>query len=168
MPFTNATRTILAAVIAASAAACGAQSVTDIPPGATALRVQSFSSEVVQLFHTGLEERQRTVIRDAAAWAALWNEITAPYQPRPALPAVDFATEMVIVASMGTRPTGGYAITIDGVYDADGKLYVAVRETSPGAGCMLTQALTSPMTAVRVPRRAAGIIVVERVEVKNC
>ena len=154
--------------------ACRAASdpeVTDgasVPPGATAIQVRAFPEPVASLLYTGVPDPRRVVIRDAVAWGQLWAEVTAHVTPRPALPVVDFAQEEVVVAASGTKPSGGHAIAIDGVYESDGRRFVAVRETSPDANCFVTGALTSPLAAVRVARSTAPVTFVEQRETRRC
>jgi hypothetical protein len=117
---------------------------------------------------SGYTERQRLVIRTAEQWAQAWARITQNISPPQPAPPVDFDHEMVILVAMGQRPTGGYSITVEGVYDADGRTFAEVRERSPGAGCGTTQAFTQPIDAVRVPRRDGAVIFVERAETIVC
>ncbi len=108
--------------------------------------------QVHTTFSSGIQEKRRQVIRDEAAWTAFWDAFVGPVTPRPDPPAVDFGQSMVIVAAMGQRPTGGYAISIEEVFLGDGLVVARVLEQSPGANCLTTQALTAPVTAVIVPR----------------
>jgi hypothetical protein len=162
--------TLLFSVLLASAAVgCEAgTAAVEVPEGAVQLATQDVSQEVAQYLYTGIRDRRRLFIDDAASWTALWAEVTAPYQPPPPLPAIDFNTESVIVAAMGQRHSGGYAIAIESVHEADGKVYVTVREQSPGSACVVTGALTAPVAAVRIPRRDATSVFVERTETHNC
>ena len=75
---------------------------------------------------------------------------------------------MVVVASMGGRATGGYSIEIVRVAETTDRLYVEVREVSPGRSCIVTMAGTAPVTAVRVPRRDLPVEFVERAETRDC
>jgi hypothetical protein len=106
-------------------------------------------------YDSGMTTKQRLVIRDGAAWADVWKQITSPFQPVPPVPEVDFAKNVLIVAAMGTRSSGGYSIAVDGVRIVAGGAKVSVTEESPGSGCFTTQALTAPV-AVVVVRRFAG------------
>lgn len=145
-----------------------------IPSGAAALRAPpqraaSFDSAMARFrYYSGLEERQRLVVRDARAWNLLWSRIRESLQPAPAVPSVDFSTEMVIVAAMGTRPSGGFAIEIRGVYELDGDVFVEVREVSPGPGCGTTLALTAPVAAVVVPARSGAVRFSESASLREC
>jgi hypothetical protein len=101
----------------------------------------------------GLEEPMRTLVRSGGEWRDLWARLATDRIPRPTAPAIDFSERVVVVAAMGTRPTGGHAIRIDRVSYAGDTLWVEVTSVTPGAGCMTTQALTAPVAAVSVERR---------------
>jgi len=83
----------------------------------------------------------------------LWARLATDRIPRPTAPAIDFSARVVVVAAMGTRPTGGHAIRIDRVSYAGDTLWVEVTSVTPGPGCATTQALTAPVAAVSVERR---------------
>lgn len=162
-------RSLLAAIaLGALASACDSVTEPRVPAGAVALQMEQLPDDVAQYLYSGVNDRRRLFIKDAAAWTALWAEVTANLQPPPPVPAIDFDTEAVVVASMGTRPSGGYSIAIEGVYEADGKLYVEVREVSPGSNCITTAALTAPVHAVRVPTRTGPVVFVEHAETRSC
>ncbi|GAC1682490.1 MAG: hypothetical protein NVS9B3_00110 [Gemmatimonadaceae bacterium] len=164
------TAVVLAAV---TASGCGHRvtgpSVTDIPRDSVPLATTSLDDGVGQLrTNSGIQERTRLVIRDQPSWTAFWARAAGRVSPTPPPLAVDFSREMVIVAAMGSRPTGGYSIGIDGVYDGGARLYVAVRETSPGASCFTTQALTAPLTMRRMPAARLEVVFIERTAQTAC
>src|SRR5438046_10289601 len=67
-------------------------------------------------------------------------------------PAGEFSKEMVFVATMGTKRTGGYTIEIVDV-EAKGKaLKISVKKSSPPPDAMTIQALTAPFHFVAVPK----------------
>ena len=47
------------------------------------------------------DDAAQQVVRDPAAWQALWARLHVNASPTPALPAVDFAKDMLVVAAMG-------------------------------------------------------------------
>ncbi|WP_309892526.1 hypothetical protein [Archangium sp.] len=104
--------------------------------------------------HSQFQQRERVVIRDAEAWASLWQQLWSLGSYKPALPAVDFTRELVVVAMMGARPSPGYFILIPEVVVRDGGLDVTVQEIEPahsgvcGGGAVATHAVA----AMRVPR----------------
>lgn len=150
------------------ATGCSAGVSTGIPIGAAALEVRELPAPFAQYLHSGQAERQRLVIRDAVALAQFWSTLTAGITPQPPVPLVDLDAEMVIVAAMGTRPSGGFSIHIDHVYEQDGRVTVVVREVSPAASCIVTGALTAPVAAVRVPRRGGQVSFIERSATQRC
>jgi hypothetical protein len=102
--------------------------------------------------HSGLGERRREVIRDEASFVRLWAEIHAGPAPAPPLPSVDFARHMLIAVGLGRRPSGGFGIKVQSVTTRGERLEVAVAESCPPPGAMVTMALTEPFEVVRVPR----------------
>ena len=136
-----------------------------LPPDAVKLEG---ATEVVQQSYSGMVDRRRLVIRDAQAWSAFWNQVYGRHLPVPPVPDIDFGRSVVIAGSMGLRGAGGYGIAFDTIYEADDVLYVVVRESSPGRSCIVTQALTQPVTAVRVARPGAEVRFIERSETVDC
>lgn len=119
-------------------------------------------------FNSGLDTQQRLVIRDARTWASLWSQIAARIQPLPAPPAIDFDSKLVVVASMGTRPSGGYTIDIDDVRIIDNAVQLSVTETSPGVACGGSGALTTPIAVATVTRFDTQASFAERTTSYDC
>jgi hypothetical protein len=97
-------------------------------------------------------QQLRDVARDEAAWKALWDRLregdggilpTAP-------PAVDFTTDMVIVAAM---PTQGCVsrVTIRKVTRTAGGLEVDLLEAPPAPNCVCIVS-ERPLHVVRLPK----------------
>lgn len=108
---------------------------------------------LVRGYQTGLPSECVTVVRDAETWRALWAQHAGTVVPRPDAPEVDFARDMVVCVTVGTRPTAGYAVTIERVVPLDEKRFqVEVTETKPTAGAILPQVVTLPYHMVVVPR----------------
>jgi hypothetical protein len=128
------------------------------------ITIQPIVTEAV----SGVTTRRRLVIREDEEWVAFWGEVVSRRTPRPEAPSLDFDRHMVIAASMGTRPTGGYSISIDDVSRRQGRLVVTVSEMCPGPGCVTIQALTSPVIAVRIPRSDDPVTFIERNESYDC
>ena len=121
-------------------------------------------------FDSGIATRQRLVIRDQATWTTEWSQIVSIYvqQSVPPLPAVDFASNAVVVAAMGSRPTGGYAIEIDDVRMMGEDASISVNEQSPGNGCGVTAAFTFPLAVVLVPAFSGHATFVENTSEHSC
>ena len=151
--------------------ACGGQ-LSSVPPHAPADATPVTVEPVADLqgvrYNSGISTRERTVVRTRATWEALWPQIVGTVRPVPPVPAIDFATKTVIVASMGTRSSGGYVISVDDVRQSRGDAWITVTERSPGSGCGTTAALTAPVAAVVVPRFDGTATFVERTTTVNC
>jgi hypothetical protein len=115
---------------------------------------------------SGLTESQRLVVRDAAAWREVWTAISARQLPPPAVPDVDFTREMLVVAALGQRSSGGYHILVDSAAAQPSALTVTIRTISPGPTCGVTLAVTEPVDIARLPRRDGVVVSRERPEVR--
>ncbi len=112
---------------------------------------------------SNIEEATQTVIRDPQAWAEWWQshnttvEVIDGEESAPAPPEVDFSEETVLVATMGTRNTGGYSIAFTGIR-RDGETLVATYKTeSPDPDGFVTMALTAPYAIIAVPRHEGPV-----------
>lgn len=128
---------------------------TTVPPAGipAGITIQRFPDRVEQYFRYsgGLTNPANFVISQQAEWEAIWRRIVANNGTKPPAPTVDFSREMLLVAAMGTQPTGGYTIHIDRVLENETYLEVLITRTSPGPRCGATAALTNPVDVVRVP-----------------
>lgn len=107
--------------------------------------------------NSGVQEQRLAIARDAEAWGSLWSEHVRLDVPSAPPPTVDFRSEMAVVVFLGTRTTGGHAVAIESVERGPTGLVVHAVATAPPADAMTTQALTSPMHAVAVPRCAGDV-----------
>jgi hypothetical protein len=171
----------LALSLAAAAALAGctpapeARTDAAVPEASTAMSRDSLSlrrlSEALQTtfrYSSGVETATRETVRDAAAWGGLWARLTARSGPRLPAPEVDWSREMVLVAAMGQRRSGGYAIRIESVRRAGGELVAEVVQTSPGPRCGVAAALSAPADVVIVPRSDAPVRWTVRETVTDC
>ncbi len=122
---------------------------------------------VVRLHHStssGMDTPARLVLRDSIGWARIrprLGESTAP-------PLVNFSYHMIVIAAMGTLPSGGYEITVDSVKTAGSEYLIFIRIREPAEDCGVPLTLTQPVDVVRVPRRALPTRFVESTEVRRC
>lgn len=119
---------------------------------------------------SGLTSGAREAIRDQARWASIWSDLVSREYPARPAPSIDFGRNMVLLAALGERPTGGYSISIDHVAfnDADRSLVVDTRSMSPGRSCVVTLAVTQPVDAVVVPRLNCSIQFMEEKLIHDC
>jgi len=134
-------------------------------PGGTSAPALSVPFETIdQGVHSGIRSGRQLVVRDSAAWAALWAEHIAGRVSAPPLPVIDFAREMVIAFFLGEKPTSGYSAGIAEIVFDDNKLIVRVDVESPPPGTILLQMLTQPFHIVMSTRSDAPVefVIVER------
>ena len=131
----------------------------------TRLRAEPYSFTSTSALRTA----QRTVISDDTSWRAAWTMLWENAASAPPLPAVDFAREMIVLAALGERPTGGYQILLDSaVTTGEKSVVIHVRTVSPGARCGLYQALTQPVDIARLPRLQRAITFRDHAVVAEC
>lgn len=111
------------------------------------------------------------VIRDREAWVEMWKRI---YGQQPIdeimalLPEVDFSREMLIVAALGERPTGGFGIIVDSACEREKELEIVVRSISRVTCGGVTQSLTQPLDIVRLPKTELPVVFREIEVVDDC
>lgn len=94
-------------------------------------------------------------IKDADEFAELWFSI---HGSDSVPPPVDFENYDVLAVFDGTHATGGYGIRVTAVTDITGlNRQVAITHEEPGAGCMVTEAFTSPYELIMVPKSPAAL-----------
>ncbi len=146
--------------------AADAQEVPTIPAGAEAVLVQGM--EEITAAVSAIPDRRRVVIRDQSSWTAYWNDFHANIVPMPDPPSVDFSTKMVVAATMGTRPSGGYSVSVSAVYQQDGTLFFRIREASPAPTCPNVAVVTAPAVAVLADRWNGPVEFVEESGTNSC
>ena len=146
-------------------------SYTSSPPGEPGAQVPIIrlrSEPYSFAYNSGLDKPARIVVRDDANWQAVWLAIYRGSSTVPPAPTIDFAREMVLVAALGARGSGGYGIMIDRANETDNRgINVTVRSIAPG-NCVVTAAFTQPIDIARLPIRTGKVEFTERSEVHDC
>ena len=161
-------RTVIGALVSIWAVGCsGAIGAPEF--GGTPLTVTRLgTTQGSFLSYSQLRQSQRAVIRDNTAWQAAWASLWPAGAPIPAPPNVDFTKEMVVLAALGERSTGGYAIVVDSATENATGATVWVSLNSPGAGCVTTQAFTQPVDIAKVTRTDAAVHFTDVAKVTAC
>ena len=118
--------------------------------------------------YSGLTDSVRVVVRTEQAWREIWAAVHRDRTEAPALPQVDFERDMLVVAALGARPTGGFGIHVEAAHQEAGYINVLVRRELPGERCGSTQAFTQPVDIVRLPRSPQPVRFREDVLVRSC
>jgi protease stability complex PrcB-like protein len=120
------------------------------------------------LAFSGYDQPQTIAIHDRDTWVRTWSEINRRADPPPPIPEVDFASEMVLVAALGSRPSSGYEIVFTGASEAGDVVTIEVESRSPGPRCVTLTVVTSPIDLARIPRRNGAIVFRTAQSVVNC
>jgi hypothetical protein len=108
------------------------------------------------------------IVRDRDEWTSLWMRSASGRPVEPPVLAVNWQTEMCVIAALGTRSTGGYVVLIDVIEVIGGHLRVLVWEIRPGPNCPTTLLLTHPFHAVAVPAQPGEAKLVKRIAYEDC
>lgn len=103
---------------------------------------------------TAIHDQRNVVVRDEAAWAALWAEHAGSEH---ALPKVDFSTRMVIGVFRGPKPSTCHGGGIGSVGFRDGKLIVGITDFEPGPGIACGMMIVHPAHLAVVNRSEAPV-----------
>jgi len=94
------------------------------------------------------------VIHDQTSFMAYW-QVMAPGKP---MPQVDFNQNDVAVIFLGSRPTTGYAIQIDGVQEGTDAVTLAWHELVPAPGTATLKSVTSPWAMGILPKTSKQVL----------
>lgn len=129
-------------------AACGESSPSE-PPLAPL-------PEVLRVEVSGVPDARSWVVYGQQEWRALWDSIPDSELGGRTLPAVDFATGMVVVVTAGTGSSGQPELTFDGYRTVDGTTEIHVQSRMCGRADDVIQRLI----AGTVPRSPGPIRVI--------
>jgi len=140
-------------------------------------QVQHIDFQVIHLPRTLAAADHYVAIRTPEAWAALWPE-SAKNPNAPPIPKIDFKNLILLIASTGVKPSGGYlnaftsvdslpASTTGAVPSKKGVTSVHVIEMGPG-NCPATAALTSSVSYALIPQTINEIRFVVTKADRNC
>ncbi|WP_123809711.1 protease complex subunit PrcB family protein [Micromonospora globispora] len=94
------------------------------------------------------------LIRTEDEWVREWEAWMRARRPTPAVPAVDWEAELVVVLTVGTRPASGYQVTIEQLAVRDHQLHVSAWEDRNGGAAL--DVITHPVHAVAMPLHDLG------------
>ena len=113
--------------------------------------------------YSNIQEATHEIINSEADWQEWWQrhntvrEFVDGQERIPAPPEVDFSKETVLIATLGMRSTGGYAVEFADV-KTEGEMVVAKLKTkSPGPDDMVTMALTAPYAIIAIPKHEGPV-----------
>ena len=138
-----------------------------------AVAFESLTSSFVTLDQSGsgndnFEQRENRMFSDQQAFASFWNDLHSNQVPAPAVPTVDFDSEIVIAVILGLRNSGGYTVNIARIVQQGDMAGVEVKEESPDATCATASVLTSPYHIVKLERLSGDVRFIDQQEDVSC
>ena len=130
----------------------------------TRLRAEPYSFT----YYSGMKQPARLVVRDAPTWRRVWAEISQGTSPTPDVPTVDFTREMIVVAALGERSTGGFSVLVESAVMGEHGLTVQLQTIAPGRSCVTTQAFTQPVDIARFPLVVGAVSFVDDPVTHEC
>jgi hypothetical protein len=107
---------------------------------------------------TGFTDSLRLTIRDEETFRSVWAQATQRQATAPALPQINFQSQMVLLVSAG-RMRAGDQIHVDSIGRRENRVVAVVRTT---VECQEFPAVAHPVEIVRVRRSESQVIFVER------
>ncbi|MCI0450563.1 MAG: protease complex subunit PrcB family protein [Chlorobi bacterium] len=118
--------------------------------------------------YCAIGEKKQVICKNNDDYQKLMNEVYKDLDQMPIIPEVDFSKNYVVAVFMGAKNTGGYAINFDKVIRRTADLTVSVFETSPGAKCIVTQAVTHPYEIAKIPKIDKNIKFKTKLRTNEC
>lgn len=156
-------------LVGACASALGCSGSIGAPDRSATVAVTRLRSDPYSfLYVSGLRQPERVVIRDDATWRAAWSALWPGAGPSSAPPNVDFSREMIVLAALGERSSGGYSILVDSATTGASGLTIWISTISPGVRCARVAAFTQPVDIARMTRSDAAVHFVDVPRVSEC
>lgn len=101
-------------------------------------------------------EAKNAVVRSEEEWRALWSA-GGPGMVAPPL-SIDWSNRMLIAVALGSRPSGGFAVTIERIALVGSRLSVHARESRPAPDSLQITMVTAPFDCVSVPKSDGRVV----------
>ena len=126
------------------------------------IEYQAFRPNMYFGLNNGPKTTLFTAIQSEQQWRELWAQIeprvardTDQRRPHP-FPHIDFTRKTLLVAALGTKPTGGYSVSINSVVESPTHIrinVIALRPMNCGSELHgITLTTTSPIALILIPK----------------
>jgi len=116
-------------------------STAESKPDTYLIEYQAFRPNLYFTGNEGPEIATFTAIQSEPEWRKLWAELE-PRLPRDMrqsaphpFPRIDFTRHTLLVAALGTKPTGGFSLSVESVAENPASITVNLVALNPGKGC---------------------------------
>jgi hypothetical protein len=131
---------------------------TPPPPPADSMEAVDTSAQVYYDDETGFTDSLRMIIRDEETFRGVWAQATQRQATSPALPEINFQTQMLLLVAAG-RMRAGDQIHVDSIGRRNQRMVAVVRTT---VECQQFPSFVHPMEIVKVKRIDSPLIFEER------
>jgi hypothetical protein len=113
----------------------------------------------------GVPEAFSKAVTNSREWTALWREIGSRNtvegeengRTREA-PEIDFANYTLLVVASGARPSGGYSVALQSVWESESHVEVMALELRPlGRNCTAIAIVTYPVAFALIPHTSKPV-----------
>ena len=109
-------------------------------------------------FQSSYPEQHTEWVKDEGVLTAYWQLLGAG----PAMPNIDFQKEGVAIIFLGTRPTGGYSVSVEGIAESADAVTVLWHEQSPSADGAVPKTVTRPWALQTFPHTNKPVVFIKR------
>lgn len=100
----------------------------------------------------GYKTKTNLIISTQKEFLQIWEQAFANYMNKETAPEVDFEKNVIILVALGQKTSGGHTIKVNSVIESKDNTIVNILNTSPGKGCMTTEAITYPYQIVQIEK----------------
>ncbi|HLY74832.1 MAG TPA: protease complex subunit PrcB family protein [Planctomycetota bacterium] len=101
---------------------------------------------------SGFMVPQQMFVSSQKDWAETWTTRQGSAGTKKSHPEIDFNRDVVIVAALGAKSTGGYTIEITRIVRTKDDIQVFLRRTAPPEGGRVVGGATSPFVMARMEK----------------
>ena len=116
----------------------------------------------------GFMGKQNVVITSQEKLEEVWNEAYSNYMKKPAVPVLNFESNMVLLTTMGEQNNGGFSIKVASITEHENNVMVIVEENIPDNNCMTTSVITYPYEIVEMPKTIKKVVFKNVEKIYSC
>jgi hypothetical protein len=143
-------------------------STAESKPDTYLVEYQAFRPSFYFTGNEGPEIATFTAVQSEPEWRKLWAELEPRLSrdmrqsaPHP-FPHIDFTRQTLLFAALGTKPTGGFSLSVESITENPASITVNLVALSPGKGCGdaiygITQITTHPITLLVIPKTSKPV-----------
>jgi len=113
-------------------------------------------TKILEGSHSNVTKEAYQIITSKEALQEVYAIINKTRRPGYSIPKIDFSKETVIGLFMGSKTSGGYAISIDHIDFKPDETLVNIVKKKPS--CMATSVMTQPFYIAKIPKTDTKIV----------